>query len=173
MQVEEKLSQMGIELPDFSETGYYGSIFGAMKSHHRVGNLLFLSGHIPWRDGKPVHPGILGRDLTIEQGYEAARLTAINCLAGIKLAIGDLDRIGGLVRSLNFVVCTPEFTDVNKVSSGATDLFVEVLGEEKGLGGRATIGVTSLSSGCCFENWLTVEVQETAILDEPGDFHHH
>ena len=134
MKVEQKLSQLSIDLPDFSKIGYYGSTFGSMKSHHRVGNLLFLSGHIPWQDGKPVHPGILGKGLTIEQGYEAARLTAINCLAGIKLAIGDLDGIASLVRSLNFVVCTPEFTDVNKVSSGATDLFVEVLGEEKGLG---------------------------------------
>ena len=73
-----------------------------------------------------------------------------------------------IVRSLNFVVCTPDFTDVNRVSSGATDLFVEVLGEARGLGGRATIGVTSLSSGVCFENWLTVEVQDEYIPDEVG-----
>ena len=172
MKVEQKLAQMGITLPDFAKVGYYGATFGSMKSHHRVGTLLFLSGHIPWEDGKVESPGILGKDLTIEEGYQAARLTAINCLAGIKYAIGDLDRIVSLVRSLNFVVCTPDFFDVNKVSSGATDLFVEALGEEKGLGGRATIGVTSLASGCCFENWLTVEVQEAFVPDEAGDLGH-
>ena len=91
-----------------------------------------------------------------------------HCFAGIKYAVGDLDKIVAIVRSLNFVVCTPDFTDVNRVSSGATDLFVEVLGQERGLGGRATIGVTSLSSGVCFENWLTVEVQDEYIPDEVG-----
>jgi hypothetical protein len=61
------------------------------------------------------------------------------------------------VRSLNFVVCTPDYYDVYKVSSGATDLFRDVFGEERGVGGRATIGVTSLAKNACFENWLTVE----------------
>ena len=168
MKVEARLAELGITLPDYSKEGYPGANYGTMKSHHRVGNILFLSGHIPWRDGGPVLTGILGKDLTIEQGYEAARITGIHCLAGIKYAIGDLDKIVAIVRSLNFVVCTPEFTDVNRVSSGATDLFVEVLGEQRGLGGRATIGVTSLSSGCCFENWLTVEVQEEYVPDEVG-----
>lgn len=158
MRVEEKLETLGITLPDFSRVGYYGTTYGSMKAHHRVGNVLYLSGHIPEVGDQLVHPGILGKNVTVEQGYEAARITAINCLAGIKYAIGDLDNIVSMVRSLNFVVCTPEFSEVNKVSDGATDLFVEVLGEDKGLGGRATIGVTSLSSGHCFENWLTVEV---------------
>jgi enamine deaminase RidA (YjgF/YER057c/UK114 family) len=131
-----------------------------MKSHHQTGNLLFLSGHIPeYPDGSLLHPGRLGEDITIEQGYEAARLTALNCLAGIRLALGTLNRVRSLVRSLNFVVCTPTFTDVHKVSSGATDLFVEVFGEEAGLGGRATIGVMTLARNNCFENWLTVEVE--------------
>ncbi|HJP64881.1 MAG TPA: RidA family protein, partial [Actinomycetota bacterium] len=98
--------------------------------------------------------------VSIEEGYEAARLTGLNCLAGIRLALGSLNRVRSLVRSLNFVVCTPEFTDVHKVSSGATDLFVEVFGPDVGLGGRATIGVMSLARGNCFENWLTVEVTD-------------
>ena len=134
MRVEAKLAEFGITLPDYSKEGYPGATFGTMKSHHRVGNVLFLSGHIPWKDGGPVGIGTLGKDVTIEQGYEAARLTAIHCFAGIKYAVGDLDKIVAIVRSLNFVVCTPDFTDVNRVSSGATDLFVEVLGQERGLG---------------------------------------
>ncbi len=159
MIVEQKLESMGIVLPDFARDGFYGHAYGSMKPHHRSGNILFLGGHVPLLDGKPVHPGILGKDLTLEQGYEAAKVTGINCLAGIKYAIGDLDDVVAIVRSLNFVVSTPEFLEVNKVSSGATDLFAQAFGEEKGLGGRATIGVTSLAGGVCFENWLTVEVR--------------
>ena len=158
--IEQKLAGMGIELPDFSKVDYYGKKYGKMKNHHQVGNLLFLSGHVPdEKDGKILYPGIIGKDLTLEQGYEAAKLTAINCLAGIKHAIGDLDKLVCIVRALCFVVCTPDFTDIHKVSSGATDFWAEVLGEEKGIGGRATIGVTSLAKNNCFEIWLTAEVE--------------
>lgn len=160
MDFERRVGELGLELPDFSVTPYYGPRYGSMKAHHQVGSLLFLSGHVPeYPDGTILHPGRLGEDLTVEQGYEAARLTAVNCLAGIRYALGDLNRVAGIVRSLNFVACTPDFHDVHLVSSGATDLFVEVFGEEVGLGGRATIGVTSLARGHCFENWLTVEVR--------------
>jgi hypothetical protein len=110
-------------------------------------------------DGSILHPGRLGADVTIEQGYEAARLAGINCLAGIRHALGTLNGVQGIVRSLNFVVCAPDFYDVHRVSSGATDLFVEVFREEAGLGGRATIGVMTLARNHCFENWLTVEVR--------------
>ncbi len=158
---EQRLKDLGIELPDYSIRPYYGPSYGSMKAHHRVGNLLFLSGHIPeYPDGSLLHPGIVGKDLTIEQGYEAARLAGINAVAGMKYALGDLNKVVSLVNSLNFVVCTPEFTEVNKVSSGSTDLFVEVFGRDVGLGGRATIGVTSLARGNCFENWVTVEVRD-------------
>jgi enamine deaminase RidA (YjgF/YER057c/UK114 family) len=156
--VEQRLKDLGITLPDFGEVGYYGETYGKMKAHHQVGNLLFLSGHVPERNGAILHPGRLGDTLTIEQGYEAARLVGINCLAGLKHATGDLDRIVGIVRSLCFVVCTPEFHEVHKVSSGASDLFAEVLGD-RGIGGRATIGVTSLARNHCFELWLSAEVE--------------
>jgi hypothetical protein len=161
MDVEARAAELGLEIPDYSSTPYYGPSYGSMKPHHQTGNLLFLSGHIPeYPDGSLLHPGRLGQNVSIEQGYEAARLTGLNCLAGIRFALGSLNRVRSLVRSLNFVVCTPEFTDVHKVSSGATDLFVEVFGPEVGLGGRATIGVMSLARGNCFENWLTVEVDD-------------
>lgn len=156
--VEEHLKDLGVTLPDFGEVGYYGERYGKMKAHHQVGSLLFLSGHVPERNGTILHPGRLGDTVTIEQGYAAARLAGINCLAGLKHATGDLDRVVSIVRSLCFVVCTPEFHDVHKVSSGATDLFAEVLGD-RGIGGRATIGVTSLARNHCFELWLTAEVR--------------
>lgn len=160
MDFDQRAKDLGIDIPDFSQTPYYGMTYGSMKPHHQVGSLLFLSGHIPeYPDGSLLYPGRLGQDVTIEQGYEAARLTAINCLAGIRFALGTLNRVKCIVRTLNFVVCTTDFYDVNRVSSGATDLFVELFGEERGLGGRATIGVTTLSRNNCFENWATIEVE--------------
>jgi enamine deaminase RidA (YjgF/YER057c/UK114 family) len=157
---EKRVAELGLELPDYSKTPYYGPSYGSMKAHHQVGSVLYLSGHVPeFADGRIMHPGRLGADVSVEQGYEAARLVAVNCLAGIKYAVGDLNRVKNIVRSLNFVVCTPEFHDVHKVSSGATDLFRDVFGEEHGLGGRATIGVMSLARNHCFENWLTVELR--------------
>ncbi|MBI3456873.1 MAG: RidA family protein [Candidatus Rokubacteria bacterium] len=159
MEIERELAQMGIELPGFGGTTYYGASYGKMKPYHRTGHLLFLSGHIPEKNGQILHPGRLGQNLTVEQGYEAARLTGINCLAGLKQAVGDLDHVVAIVRTLNFVVCTPEFYDVHKVSSGLTDLLAEVFGPERGIGGRATIGVMSLARNNCFETWLTAEVR--------------
>ncbi|MDZ7788868.1 MAG: RidA family protein [Halofilum sp. (in: g-proteobacteria)] len=108
---------------------------------------------------KVLHPGQVGRDVTVEQAYEAARLAGLNCLAGIRQAVGSLDNVKALVRSLNFVVCCPEFTDPNLISSGTTDLFAEVFGEEAGVAPRATIGVTSLANNHCFETWMTLEVR--------------
>ena len=161
MEAEARVREIGLAIPDYSVTPYYGPNYGSMKAHHQVGSLLFLSGHVPeYQDGTILHPGRIPTEVPVEQGYEAARLTAINCLAGIRHAIGTLDRVVSIVRSLNFVVCTPEFHEVHLVSSGATDLFRDVFGEEAGLGGRATIGVTVLARNHCFENWLTVEVHE-------------
>jgi enamine deaminase RidA (YjgF/YER057c/UK114 family) len=159
MDSERKLREMGIELPDFGPATYYGASYGKMKPFHRTGDLLFLSGHIPERDGQVIYPGRLGETVTLEQGYEAARITGINCLAALKQALGDLDRVVAIVRTLNFVVCAPTFYDVHRVSSGLTDLFAEVLGPERGIGGRATIGVMTLARNNCFETWLTAEVQ--------------
>lgn len=159
METERRLRQMGIVLPEFEGPGYYGATYGKMKPFHRTGNLVFLSGHIPERNGEVVYPGRLGEAVTLEQGYEAARLTGMNCLAGLKQAVGDLDRVAAIVRTLNFVVCTPDFFDVHRVSSGLTDLLAEVLGPERGIGGRATIGVMSLARNNCFETWLTAEVR--------------
>jgi enamine deaminase RidA (YjgF/YER057c/UK114 family) len=150
--------QMGLDIPDFDRIGYYGADYGTMKPYHRVGSLLFLSGHVAQVGAAIPHKGRLGADVTVDQGYLAARQTGLNVLGGIRQAVGSLDRVAGIVRSLNFVVCTPEFQEVHKVSSGLSDLFVEVFGPERGLGGRATIGVMALANGVCFETWVTVEV---------------
>lgn len=158
MSVDRRIAELGLDVPDFVRDGYYGASYGTMKPFHRTGNLLFLSGHVPQRGTEVIYPGRLGKDLDVEQGYQAARLTGLNVLGGIRQALGSLDRVGCIVRTLNFVVCTPEFTDVHRVSSGLSDLLVEVFGPEQGLGGRATIGVMALASANCFETWVTVEV---------------
>lgn len=160
MSIEEKLAEMGIVLPDFGPDGFYGQRYGTMRPWRRVGNLLFLSGHVPEQEnGEPLHPGKVGRDVTVEEAYQAARLAGINALAGLKQALGNLDDVVALIRSLNFVVCDPGFVDPNLVSSGTSDLFAEVYGEDHGVAPRATIGVTSLANNHCFENWMEFEVR--------------
>ncbi|MEO8241554.1 MAG: RidA family protein [bacterium] len=152
--------EMGLDIPDFDLTGYYGADYGTMKPFHRVGSLLFLSGHVAQIGSQITHRGRLGADLTTAQGYAAARQTGLNVLGGIRQALGSLDRVKSIVRSLNFVVCTPDYGEVHLVSSGLSDLMVEVFGRDRGLGGRATIGVMALAGGVCFETWATVEVDE-------------
>ena len=138
---------MGLDIPDFDKIGYYGADYGTMKPYHKIGNLLFLSGHVAQIGTQITHKGRLGQNLTTEQGYAAARQTGLNVLGGIKQAVGSLERVKSIVRTLNFVVCTPDYEDVHKVSSGLSDLLVEVFGREVGLGGRATIGVMALAGG--------------------------
>ena len=167
MKIESRLQDMGITLPDLGKKGtpglaevnYYGQLYGKMKPFHRSGNLLVLSGHVPdLPDGTPLHPGRVGAEVTVDQAYQAARQTGINCLAGLNQAIGDLDKVTALVRTLNFVVCAPGFTEPHRVSSGLTDLFAELFGPERGIGCRATIGVMALANNHCFETWMDVEV---------------
>jgi enamine deaminase RidA (YjgF/YER057c/UK114 family) len=156
---EARVQELGLAIPDYTTGAYYGARYGSMKPHHIVGNVLFLSGHVPeLADGSPLHPGRVGAEVSVTEGYEAARQTGLNCLGGIRAALGSLNRVRGIVRTLCFVAIDPDFTDVHLVSSGCTDLFHDVFGEEAGLGGRATIGVVRLAHNHCFENWLTVEV---------------
>lgn len=159
MSVEARVKELGLQVPDFAASPYTGLKYGAVRPHRIVGSVLFLSGHMPeLPDGQVFHPGALGLDLTTEQGYEAARVAGLNALAGIRFALGTLDRVVAVVRSLNFVVCAPGYYDIHKVTDGATDLLVDVFGSEVGVGGRATVGVTSLARNHCFETWLTLEV---------------
>lgn len=159
MDVEKRIEELGLVLPDFNDGAYYGRKYGQMKTHHIVGNVLYLSGHTPVRDGQVLHPGRIGGAVSVEQGYEAARLTGINMIAGMKTALGDLNRVKGMIRCLCFVTCEPGFTDIHLVSSGCTDVIVDVFGDPAGIGGRATIGVQSLCDAMCFETWSEVEIR--------------
>ena len=157
MKIEQRLERLGITLPETVGESYYGAQYGKMKPFHIMGRVLHLSGHVPEQNGTIVHPGRVGEAISREQGYEAARITGLNAIAGMKQALGDLDRVVGIIKSLNFVACAPDFTDVHKVSSGLTDLLAEVFGDEVGIGCRATIGIQSLAKNNCFETWMEVE----------------
>jgi len=149
---EEKLQQKGIELPAVaSPVANYVNVV-------RVGNLLFLSGKGPLqKDGKYI-TGKPGKDLTIEQGYEAARLTAINQLAVLKNELGELSRIRRIVKVLGMVNSDPGFSDHPKVINGFSDLMVEILGD-KGKHARSAVGMASLPFNMAVEVEMIVEVE--------------
>ena len=121
----------------------------------RVGNLLFLAGHGPRQDQPMRFTGKLGRDLTIEQGYEAARYAALSSLAAIKYALGDLDRVQQAVQLIGFVNSAPGFGQQPRVINGATDLLVELYGD-RGKPTRAAIGCQGLAINHSVEIVLTV-----------------
>ncbi len=158
---EQIVADLKLDIPVSTVENHHVMKYGSMSPYHITGNILFLGGNVPdLPDGTALHPGRLGAEVTVDQGYEAARLAAINNLSTIRMALGSLDRVKCLVNSLNFVVVAPGFVDVNLVSSGATDLFRDIWGPVNGLGGRATIGVASLAHNHCFENWLQVEIAD-------------
>ncbi len=155
MVAEEKLKVLGLTLPDLEEQ-YRTNPSGAhFISHYAVQNLLYLSGTVPMRDGKPFRTGVLGKDLTVEQGYEAARYAALTSLAAIQYALGDLDRVTQAVQLIGFVNSAPGFSDQPRVINGAADLLVELYGE-RGKPTRAAIGCQGLSTNHSVEVVLTV-----------------
>ena len=157
---EENLRQLGIVLPP-AWTAPRGMNF---VTSARSGNLLFLSGHGPTRPpGDPAGPvvvGRIGRDLDVEAGYAAARLTGLNLLATMRSALGSLDRVARIVKVLGMVACTEDFQDTPKVVNGASDLFVEVFGPEIGRHARSAVGMQALPSGMPVEVEMIVEVRE-------------
>ena len=150
MSVYDKLKALNISLPQVSAPA------AAYVPYVRTGNLLFLSGHIARKDGKP-HTGQLGGNLTTEQGKEAARAIAIDLLATLQSALGDLNKIKRIVKLMVLVNCTPAFTEQHLVGNGASELFREVFGES-GLHARSAFGVAQIPLGSCVEIELIAEV---------------
>ena len=143
--VAERLKSLGIDLPQPPKpvASYVGFV--------RHGDLVFVSGQLPLVEGMLTMSGLLGRNVTIEQGAEAARICAINLLAQVSAACGgDLERVIRCVRLGGFVACVPEFTDHPKVVNGASNLIGDVLGES-GAHARAAVGVPSLPLNACVE----------------------
>ena len=162
MKVEEKLATLGLELPDLEDL-YRTNASGAHYiSHFPVQNLLYLSGTTPRKNGQGYLPGVVGKDLTLEQGREAARWAAITTLAAVKYALGDLDRVQQLVHMLGFVNSAPGFNDQPRVINGAVDLLVELYGD-RGKPTRAAIGCQGLSRNHSVEIVMTMLFSGTSI----------
>lgn len=153
MNTEEKLVALGLELP--KPLSPLGNYVGAVKT----GNLLFLSGHGPRRGSAAIATGKVGLDLTVEQGYTAARETMLNCLSTAKRELGSLDRVKRVVKVLGMVNCTAEFTDHPQVINGASDLLVEVFGEA-GRHACSAVGMQSLPMNIPVEIEVVFEVDE-------------
>ncbi len=145
------LSDLGIELstPPAPVANYVNAV--------RVGNLIFLAGKGPkGADGEYV-TGKLGSDLTVEEGYQAARLSGISQLSVLKAELGNLNKVKRIVKVLGMVNATPDFTDHPEVVNGFSDLMVEVFGE-RGKHARAAVGMGSLPRGIAVEVEMVVEV---------------
>lgn len=150
-QVEQRLAQLGITLPEPKApvANYVRAV--------QTGNLLFLAGSGPGHGGAAPMRGKVRRDLSVEQGYQAARECAINLLAATREALGDLDRVRRIVKVLGMVNCDPEFGDQPKVINGCSDLLVEVFGD-RGRHARSAVGMGSLPNGIPVEIEMIVEV---------------
>ena len=154
-QVDTKLAELGITLPTPAApvANYVPFV--------RTGNLVIISGQICLGpDGKlsDAHKGKLGAEIPAEAGQEAARLCALNVLAQLKKAIGDLDKVVRCVRLGGFINATPTFAAVPSIMNGASDLMVAVLGD-KGRHARSTIGVAELPSDAAVEVEAMFEVE--------------
>jgi enamine deaminase RidA (YjgF/YER057c/UK114 family) len=152
MEIEEKLNTIGFKLPHppTPAANYIGSV--------RVGNLLFVGGNIGRINGNLKYRGKVGDAVTLEQAYEAARNCALNHLAIIKAALGDLDRVERIVKVLGYVNVAPGFTDMPKVVNGESDLLVSLWGDN-GQHTRAAVGVAALSQDAPVETEVTVQVR--------------
>ena len=124
----------------------------------RAGSLLFVSGQLPMKDGKLISTGLLGRDLDVAAGQEAARQCAINILAQAQAALGDLEQLKSVVRISVLVASAPDFTDQHLVGNGASDLLVAILGE-RGKHARVAVGMAALPLNASVEIESVLEVE--------------
>ena len=150
MSIYEKLKARNITLPqvDPPVTAFVPSV--------RTGNLIFISGHIAKKDGKP-WTGKLGAELTTAEGKQASQSIAIDLMATLQAAVGDLNKIRRIVKLLVLVNSTPAFTEQHRVANGASELFVEIFGE-RGAHARSAFGVAQIPLGSCVEIELIAEL---------------
>ncbi len=152
MGAEAKIKQLGITFPPPAKPA------GNYIPGVRVGNLLFLSGHGPVREGSPTARGKLGRDLSTEEGYKLAREVGINLLASARRILGSLDKVKRVVKVLGMVNSAEGFGDQPKVINGFSDLMVEVFGED-GRHARSAVGMAALPMGIPVEIEMILEVE--------------
>jgi enamine deaminase RidA (YjgF/YER057c/UK114 family) len=154
MGAESRLKEKNITLPtpNTPVANYVGAV--------RAGNLLFVSGHGPLRtDGKPSVRGKVGRELSIDQGYQVAREVGLNLLATTRASLGSLDKVKRVVKVLGMVNSADGFGDQPKVINGFSDLMVEVFGEAIGKHARSAVGMAELPMGIPVEIEMVLEVE--------------
>ena len=150
MSVYDKLKEMGITLPPLATPA------AAYVPFVQTGNLVFLSGHIARKDGKP-WVGQLGKTMGTEEGRAAARAIAIDLLGTLHAATGDLGRVRRIVKVMSLVNSTPDFTEQHLVTNGASELFAQLFGQQ-GTHARSAFGVAQIPMGACVEIELVAEV---------------
>ena len=139
------LTKLKIELP--ASVPPAGNYTRARSS----GNVLYLAGHLPDSAGVPQYMGKLGREVSVDDGYRAARIAMINSLGTIKANIGDLKRVRRFIKLLGMVNCVADFVQQPEVINGASDLLDEVFGKDVALHARSAVGMHSLPRGNCVE----------------------
>jgi enamine deaminase RidA (YjgF/YER057c/UK114 family) len=151
MSYEARIEQLGLTLPAAPKpVANYVPVV-------RVGDLLFLSGVLPSRDGQLIMTGKLGAELSVEQGIEAAKTAALNALAIVKGEVGSLDRVKRIVKMVGHIASAPGFTDQPQVLNGASDLIVQIFGES-GRHARVAVGAAELPRRAPLEIELIVQV---------------
>ena len=152
MSVAARLQALGITLPPLAVPA------AAYVPFVQTGNLVFLSGHIAKKDGKP-WVGQLGLTLGTEEGRAAARAIAIDLLGTLQAAVGELDRVSRIVKVMSLVNSTPTFTEQHLVTNGCSELLGEVFGTTVGAHARSAFGVAQIPLGACVEIEMIVEVK--------------
>ena len=150
---DKKLAELGHQLPPKS------SSVGIYKSVVVVGNMAYLSGHIPRTQDGEIMRGKLGDAVSIEQAQIAAQRSGLAMLASLKAELGTLNRIKRLVKTTGMVNCTADFTDQPKVVNGCSQLFKDLFGDENGVGARAAVGMNSLPAGAIVEIEAIFEIE--------------
>ena len=148
----ERLADLGVALPEPPAPA------AAYVPSTRVGELLFTSGQLPLVDGALAHSGHVGQEVTLEQGVECARLCAVNALAVVQRALGDLERVAGVVKATVFVAGGPDFVEPHRVADGASTLLQEVF-HEAGRHARSAVTVAALPLGAPVEVELVVRTR--------------
>lgn len=151
MKPSQKMAELNIQLPSIAAP--VGSYVPALKS----GSFVYTSGQLPFSDGKLLHNGRVGANVSLEQAAQAARQAGLNALSAAAQAAGGINHIRRLIKVTVYVSSDPAFTDQPKVANGASDLFVQILGDA-GRHARAAIGVAALPLGACVEIDLVAEV---------------
>jgi len=153
MSAEARLKERNITLP--KTTSPMANYVGAV----RTGNLLFVSGHGPVRDGKAITQGKVGKDLSVEQGYQVAREVGLSLLATVRANLGSLDKVRRVVKVLGMVNSAEGFGEQPKVINGFSDLMVEVFGEAIGKHARSAVGMAGLPVNISVEIEMVLEVE--------------